>query len=568
MEKILSWLIDFVFILLSIIFLVLASLSHNNFKYDTSIINEYKNNWELGPISDIVTVSINEKCPINYQSLITNKFPGNKEGCDCRNSEYSEEKKILYDFPCTPKKLVSKCKSIYKQDDIDLNIWKGKKLCAMRLSKNFWELEEINNSPNNIFIKSYKTNFLENKSENKILNKILNRISNQKILKMQNSKIKNHLMKIKNNNSINIQCNDPDNYKPCGYLDETKNILCIKKSESCPINDILIMKESEFRKEIPIKANYNTINLNDEYNLYFTNKKTDGRVYVEIIAHINDHYCIHPHEGILGQNNYILNNLQGEKNCVTLINSKAKDTRYKLLDSYNMDDFYLENKVNKLIFSKIPDYNFKRSSMEINSNNEEFIYKQTNEKNKISILTSDYLGWKKTCFNYNKNNNNYINSLLDTQQNDVEDIKVLINWIKIICGFNLIYQIFVLIIIKIFLFNFKLNFRTLFFFDLINFILIFTVFILSVLSHKNTVKILQPSYDFIHNKCGDDITNDVFGFTFEKITKIDRLLLAMEITVCLQLFIYLILYGFIFRDDLCSCDRSKDNILRDSDVEY
>jgi len=566
MEKIFSFLIDILFIILSIIFLILASLSYNNYKYDTFIINEYKQNWELGPIVDIVSVFKNNPCPINYQSFITNKFPGFKEGCDCRNSDRDEEKKIIYEKACSPKNLISKCQSIHKQDDINLEIWKGKKLCVKRLEKNFWEFEEYEAAISDDF----ETIFLENDSSFKLEKSSIRKNNNKNLLKSKNTiliKKTNANNKIKSktiNRQNGLTCRDPQNFKPCGYLDETLNVICVKKTEKCPINSLLILKDSDFQKFVKDKSIYNSIPLYNEFFLYFSNKKTDGKVYIEINAHIGDFYCIHPHEGLLGQNEYLLNNLIGEKKCVTKINSKKDDTRYKLLDNYNIDTFYSENNIKKLIFDKITDYN-KRNSTSKNLN-EGFIYKQTDKNNEVKLYTSDYIGWKKSCFNFKDNNKTYINSILDTSQEKVDKSKNIINWIKGLCAYNLAFHIFMLIFFKINILNIKEDFKTLFYLDAINFLFILVIFILSIISYGNANSILKPSFDFINNKCGDDITNDVLSFAFEKISKIKPMLLCIEISVGIQLLIYILLYLYIFNNKYGLFKKEKNFYDGDIDI--
>ena len=74
------------------------------------------------------------------------------------------------------------------------------------------------------------------------------------------------------------------NYKKCGILDTYGNIMCIPNEDECPINDIIIDLSSK-NKEYLSKGykNVHLESLEDDYDLYYTNKEIDKEIVVKMV---------------------------------------------------------------------------------------------------------------------------------------------------------------------------------------------------------------------------------------------------------------------------------------------
>ena len=117
-------------LILNIIFLILAN---KNVKFDGNlIINTYKNNWNLSPITDI-EVSKNGKCENEY--FLYSKYYGSKTFCDCTYSTNKEYKGNIYNDLCKIEQGKANCSIIIKTPEKKLNNWKGKILCIKRINK-------------------------------------------------------------------------------------------------------------------------------------------------------------------------------------------------------------------------------------------------------------------------------------------------------------------------------------------------------------------------------------------------------------------------------------------------
>ena len=100
--------------------------------------------------------------------------------------------------------------------------------------------------------------------------------SNTKVFNWKNVNIK---YKMNEFNYYDIHTNNNDDAKICGK-DSQDNDLYFPKDVECPVNDIFISKFDSDEYE-----NYTKIKLSDEAGyLYYTNKKTTGKIVVSIIA--------------------------------------------------------------------------------------------------------------------------------------------------------------------------------------------------------------------------------------------------------------------------------------------
>lgn len=514
-----SWLIDLLFVLFSLIFVILGSTCYVNYKFNPNTIKEYKQNWNLGPIIDIKEISLAENCPEKYSSFFTNYFPGNIEGCDCRNTNRKPAKKSFYTQPCSLNKIADKCLSIKKNDKIFLDIWKGKKLCIKRMEKNFWELEII--SEKNQGEKISKESFIQLR---KTIKKKLN------IKKSEEA------------------CTNA-NHKVCGYLDENKNPLCLDKNLECPINDLIFSKKSTFEKRDD-KNLYKSISLNDEEALYYTNKNTKGDIIIELFALLGNR-CIIPDEGKLGENEYPLNNLKGEMYCKTKIENIDHDFRYKVIDQYSQGKFYDDNKITERI-KKLKGY------MQKDEKTGKYLYYQTGKDETIKIFYSKYMGWNKNCAKLNSKDN-FLDELLDPSKTDVESSKGKLYFFCFLTGFNMILQFFFYFVLKILLYKNKMNFLGVAGFDFYIFSISVFIFVYIIIIYGLTNNLVHPSYIFSKFKCGDETTSKVMNFTFDSIMDIFPKLITIIVLAGGQILFFFIFYGLNYKKFFNSSYKNNDD---------
>jgi hypothetical protein len=144
--------------------------------------------------------------------------------------------------------------------------------------------------------------------------------------------------------SVKESDNCGDDNKKCGILDSNRNILCLPKSEECPLNDFKI-SEIEQSDLIP---EYNQIQVVDSITgikkyIYFSNNKVDNKIITNFELS-SDEPCI-----AIGEYNWISVNLnEKEKSsiCKTYINDKLFDTNYfEVGDNIPMKSLYYDNKI-------------------------------------------------------------------------------------------------------------------------------------------------------------------------------------------------------------------------------
>ena len=135
MDKTIYTLIEFLSGTLAFLFLVITFLGISNYTFDQNTLKMYKDNWKVGPIIDIISLSKDTNCPTDYETLISNSFPGTKEGCDCSNSESISYTKKIFTDKCSKGKLDAGCLNVEKVDNTTLKTWKGKNIC---IPKKLW----------------------------------------------------------------------------------------------------------------------------------------------------------------------------------------------------------------------------------------------------------------------------------------------------------------------------------------------------------------------------------------------------------------------------------------------
>ena len=269
-------------LILNIIFLILAN---KNVKFDGNlIINTYKNNWNLSPITDI-EVSKNGKCENEY--FLYSKYYGSKTFCDCTYSTNKEYKGNIYNDLCEIEQGKANCSIIIKTPEKKLNNWKGKILCIKRINK----------------ILNYNYLFYMNIEKSKC-------DSNQSII-----------------------------------IDTNKTSLCKSDIGILPISYIEILKKDEIPKDInsiniSLDENYNLY----YSKTYFQGKFL---IDIKITQDENG-ICVNKDEGIFSVNEKICNNKIGSPICKTIINNQKIDNRYYLIDKEPIDSikFLNDNNIN------------------------------------------------------------------------------------------------------------------------------------------------------------------------------------------------------------------------------
>lgn len=303
MDKTIYTLIEFLSGTLAFLFLVITFLGISNYTFDSNALKMYKENWKVGPIIDIISPTSNE-CPSGYETLISNEYPGNKEGCDCYNTDLLSYKKKIFTDKCSKGKLDAGCLNIDKVDNTTLAKWKGKSICIKRMKQTYYDL-------------------------------------------MESTSVKS--------------C--PSGKKKCGIFDSESNILCLDENEKCPVNYIEIKKKTQ--KPSLDNDDIKKVELGNDNILYYSNTETDNKIYVQIIANTHE-VCFEPNDGQLGQNFYQLNLLKGESQCkIKYKNQKSLyDNRFSKIDKESSLDFFIDNDLlNNL--NKLSNYPYPKEDSEI-----------------------------------------------------------------------------------------------------------------------------------------------------------------------------------------------------------
>ena len=151
---------------------------------------------------------------------------------------------------------------------------------------------------------------------------------------------KNCLIKYKTNKYTyyNISTNNNDNLKICGK-DSLDNDLYFPKDVECPVNDIFISKFDSNEYD-----GYTKLKLNDEAGyLYYTNKKTTGKIVTAIIVSSNDTLKIYSGSNYIGDNDESINeNKYGNKDYNSFYNKKKETKKENKIDRFNTMFFYEE----------------------------------------------------------------------------------------------------------------------------------------------------------------------------------------------------------------------------------
>ena len=144
---------------------------------------------------------------------------------------------------------------------------------------------------------------------------------------------KNVLIEYRTNeyNYYNISTNNNDNLKICGK-DSQDNDLYFPKDVECPVNDIFISKFDSNEYD-----GYTKLKISDETGyLYYTNKKTTGKIVTAIIVGTNDPLKIY------SGNNYLEDDHDENNYNDYFENNEKKAIKNNKIDRFNTQFFYEE----------------------------------------------------------------------------------------------------------------------------------------------------------------------------------------------------------------------------------
>lgn len=180
------------------------------------------------------------------------------------------------------------------------------------------------------------------------------------------------------NYNLTLHNSDKKNGKKCGK-DSIGNELYFNNTDKCPINDIVIDDSSD---DPNTEYEYETIPLNNGKYLHFTNEKTDGLIYTQIV--------------IKGEKDVCENNIFDNINdiCYYLDNCYANSSLYNISDCYQMD---LYEKIDTMKLGDfISDNSITGASLDNYNNNDEV---SLNVRGWVGIDT-DYLKYLNRTVDY------------------------------------------------------------------------------------------------------------------------------------------------------------------------
>jgi hypothetical protein len=311
----------------------------------------------------------------------------------------------------------------------------------------------------------------------------------------------------------------PIGKKKCGVIDNFKNTLCIDLNDKCPINQIVIRPSNEEQLK-----DYNMIQLNEKFNLFFTNSQTDESIITEIEARTHP-ICAHPFEGKLGQNFYPLNLKQGPPECKTKISEYLTDYRFQELDTQEIFNFYNQNGVMKII-SKFPD----------------FSYPKPLDKDLVTLYKINYFGFNKNCLRNRINQSD----LANVEQAKIKYYADIAHLLKVLCIFKFTFVVLSIVIYKVVLEKLSVTLQIVFFIDSINLIIIGSSLIISCIILSATNNILNSYSSFVNGRCGDKITNEVIDFAFEGLSRVPGFLIFINVLAIIEICYIFGFYIWVF----------------------
>jgi hypothetical protein len=420
-----------IILLINILFIIIFNnLDKANFK----LVEDIGDNWKLGPITDLVIR--NGKCLIGEQNLLSNNFwPGTVDGCDCSNLEDLKDvplKNGLCDQ--SSGSINSHCTNVKAKAQISYQKWRGKSFCGHRLTNHYLDF----------FI---------------ALNK--------------------------------DECEY--NQRSCGILDTKQNHLCLDKNIECPINLFHIQKKSSKLPENFKPLKLIKLEIDKDTEIYISKDNFGGEILNEII--VSEHTpCIDNDYHNLPNHQYILSTIYDKTVCPPLDNGKSVDSRLRLIDTENLNNFYTSNDI-------------------IGAMNDLPLHQKYSDVNSISLYVKNYFGLNYYCkqeFGSYYGRIDYLKQLSRGSLNPyIKDLK---NYsiISIMIGFSAIV-IFLFLIAKIINRTKNLGYITISLFEVLGFLItsICVLFINGIIAAK--MQHIPHDYHILTKKfCGDSISSEIF----------------------------------------------------------
>ena len=281
------------YILIGIITLIMAIASFTSLQAYSNSVKDFKNNWETLPLVDIIATESN--CPEDYESLITRKWPGTVEGCDCSGSHrgihYSDLNPGSWDHNQTRES----CRNVLPLKPIPLQKFYSYRICGLRGGQNFANLRRP--------------------------------ISTE-----------------------NQAPSWPMNYQTWGS-GEADNQIWVPDGEKCPINDVYIVGPGDSYNQ-----NYTTFDLDDGYKIAFTTKGTGLPIIRFRLT--EGKVCANPalYEKDRNRSLYMLINTERYGTWSPKVADSRHDNRYNLIGSIDEYKLFEDNGVNIKVAKRLPEY--------------------------------------------------------------------------------------------------------------------------------------------------------------------------------------------------------------------
>ena len=279
----------FIFCVLIVIWFICSRLEENiwNMKSILSIFYTFIENWNAYPIIDIVSTN-KSVCPLGYDILINDKFPGFKKGCYCNNTGelFLDSCKDIDGFELS-------CQGISEIKKEKYKIYRKSILCGKRTLNDYFKL------------------------------------------------LKENLVRRRDCEA---------GYKNCGIIDSKNYKLCLPENENCPINMIHFIDENDnFMSNYDF--NFTKINLDQNKTLIFTRDNIKGKILIEFKIE-DGPPCADPlfTNSQTNFTKFKLHPKFSQDQCSPLQSDLNYDERYEELDRYSYDLILEQNHIkDKLI---------------------------------------------------------------------------------------------------------------------------------------------------------------------------------------------------------------------------
>lgn len=308
-----------------------------------------------------------------------------------------------------------------------------------------------------------------------------------------------------------LQCEE--NYKKCGILDQYENILCVNKTEECPINFFQILNRKnydEFTKEKDIYEQnnniYKIINFGENY-IMTSNTMINNSIPIQFqigeIKSINLKPT-HTHTHMLDKYYYEGNNLELTNFNVEQIILDENLNLYKQVDAMNYYDFLKDNNLLRNL-SKIP-----------------YLSPKEYYNYPIYLMTRGYIGLKNSYYNYLKEKIKFLdlNNFITTFKNKIAFHYQKFSFSIVVFNCILLPVIFSIHVIPNFCFikYFKANKKFKVILDIISSLLVFINLMLITHVYLMVKKIKAPYNIIFLEYRNEDTSNQLLYHEFDKIT--------------------------------------------------